>query len=94
MKPGRRQNRFCVSLRVGPQPPGAVGLTRLDDIGRRMFVINVEPNEPAYCELPVQVGHGAFKRPRILTAARWLRFHSFCRLECKELLVEYGVAFQ
>ena len=63
----------------GPQLPVAVGLTGLDNTGQRMLVIDVEPNKLVHRDPPVQVGHGVFKRPRILPAARRLRFHSFCR---------------
>ena len=56
------------------------GLTGLGNTGQRMLVIDVEPNKLVHRESPVQVTHGAFKRPRILPAARRLRFHSLCRL--------------
>ncbi len=69
------------SLRVGPQLPLTIGLTGLDNAGRRMLVIDVEPNKLVHREPPVQVGHGAFKQPRILPAARRLRFHSFCPID-------------
>ena len=41
-------------------------------------MIDVEPNRLVHREPAVQVGHGAFKRRRILPAARRLRFHGFC----------------
>ena len=72
---------FPKSARVGRQLSVAVGLTGLDDTGHRMLVIDVEPNKLVHREPPVPVCHGAFKRARILPAARRLRFHSFCRLK-------------
>ena len=74
----------CASLRVGPQPPVAVGLTGLDNTGQRMVVNDVEPNKVVYREPAVQVGHGAFRRPRIRPAARRLRFHKLCRFKSLE----------
>ena len=63
---------------VGPQLPVAVGPTGLDEARWGVLVVDDEPNELVHCEPAVQVGHGAFKRPRILPAARRLRFHSLC----------------
>ena len=63
---------------VGPPLRGAVGPSGLDNKGQRLPVIDVEPNKFVHCKPPVQVGHWAFKRPRILRAARRLRFHSLC----------------
>ncbi len=57
----------------------AVGLAGLDNTGHRMHVIDVEPNKLVHREPPLEVGHGAFERTRILPAAWRLRFHSFCR---------------
>ena len=45
------------------------------------LAIHVEPNKLVHREPRVQVGHPAFKRHRILSAARRLRFHIFRRLE-------------
>ncbi len=66
---------------VGPPLRGAVGPSGLDNKGQRLPVIDVEPNKSVHCKPPVQVGHGAFNRPRILLAARRLRFHSFCSMK-------------
>ncbi len=68
------------SLRIGPQLPAAVGPTGLDEARRRVRVIDVEQHRLVHREPPVQVGHGAFKRPRALPAAWRPRFHSFCRV--------------
>ena len=66
------------------QLPVAGGLTGLDNTDQRMLVIGVEPNKLVHREPSGQVSHGAFKRPRILPAARRLRFHSFCQvIGCK-----------
>ena len=73
---------------VGPQLPVAVGLTGLVEARWRVFVIYDEPNELVHCELAVQVGHGAFNRPRNLPAARRLQSHTFCWSKCLELTKE------
>ena len=65
---------------VGPLLPEAVGLTGMDEARQRLLVLDVEPDKLVHREPPVQVDHGAFKRARILSAARMLRFHSSCRL--------------
>ena len=86
MRRPRRLLRVALNLRplpklsrVGPQLPVGVGLTGPEEARWRVFVSDVERDELVHREPAVQVGHGAFKRPRILPAARRLRYHSFYR---------------
>ena len=78
--PQLTEGPLLFGIQRGPQLPVAVRLTGLDNTGQRMLVIDVEPSKLVHREPPMQVSHGAFKRLRILPAARRLRFHSLCQI--------------
>ncbi len=58
----------------GPQLPGAVGLTGLDDTGQRILAINVEHNRLVQGDPKMQADHGAVTCRRILLVAEWPGF--------------------